>query len=441
METERYRVVQGLKKVHFVGISGIGMSSVALFAMDMGYSVTGSCDAATPRTDLLIKNGVEVHIGHDEKNIAPETKYVVFTTAVSPDNPEICEARKQGIEILPRLFFLKALIKESNRKLTGVTGTDGKTSTTAMIAHVAIKAALDPTIILGGIHEDLSFGNYRKGTGPIIAEIDESDGYFRDLKVQNAVLTNLRGDHLEHYKQDLERYKEYMMQFIQNAERSLIPSDIEPVPPNAVRFSEDDFASLLEKHGRSGDRYTKINMICATHACEMLGINPAYSIAALSDFHNVDRRMSIRFNSKRLIIIDDYAHTPSEIEFSLKSAAEKYGNRQLVLVFEAHRYTRLKRDMKRFAQKLSSPLINTLIIMPVYSAYEKEEPEVFEDFKKTLKEYKVDFLFEGQPENLANALFHKGSEDMAVLFTGAGHSSTFSKKVSEICTQKKIYFT
>jgi UDP-N-acetylmuramate--alanine ligase len=151
--------------------------------------------------------------------------------------------------------------------------------------------------------------------------------------------------------------------------------------------------------------------------------------------------MSIRFESKRAIILDDYAHTPSEIEFSLTSVVNKYKDRRIIFVFEAHRYTRLKRDMKRFAQKLVSPLIDTLIIMPVYSAYEKEEPEVFEAFLGLLKEKKVDYLFKGSPENLAKSLFQKDSEDMAVLFTGAGKSSYYSKKVSEICTQKKDFFT
>ncbi len=436
-----YRVVQRLKNVHFVGISGIGMSSVALFAKDMGYNVTGSCDTASPRTELLTENAIDVYVGHKTENVKDNMDYIVFTTAVSDDNPEMVKARELGIEILPRLFFLKILIKESGRDLTGITGTDGKTSTTAMIAHVAIKEGLDPTVILGGIHEDLEFGNYRSGTGPIIAEIDESDGYFRDLKVKHAVLTNLRGDHLEHYKQDFQRYKDYMIQFITNAENRVIPADLDIVLPNSTAFSENDFAPLLEKSGKTNDLYTKINIICAAQACRLLGIPPIRSIECLSDFKNVDRRMSTRFSTKKMIIVDDYAHTPSEIEFSLQSLANKYKDRKIILIFEAHRYTRLKRDMKRFAQKLASPLIDSLILMPVYSAYEHEEPEVFEAFKTLLKDKKVDFLFEGSPENLANTLFSKASDDLAVLFTGAGHSSTFSKKVSDFCTQKEIFFT
>lgn len=430
-----------MKSVHFVGISGIGMSSVALFAQDMGYKVTGSCDAPTPQTDILQKNGIDVCIGHTVKNINPEFNFIVFTTAVSSDNPEILRSKELNLEILPRLFFLKKLIKESGKDLMGITGTDGKTSTTAMIAHVAIRAGLNPTVILGGIHEELEFGNYKKGNGPIIAEIDESDGYFRDLKVKTAVLTNMRGDHLEHYKQDLERYKSYMMQFLSNATISIVPYDLKNKPKNSITFSDQDYQEFLKKTGKSEDSYTKINVICATCACETLKIRPEDSINALKDFKNVDRRMSIRFESKQVIIIDDYAHTPSEIEFSLTSVANKYKDKRIILVFEAHRYTRLKRDMKRFAQKLVSPLIDTLIIMPVYSAYEKEEPEVFEAFLGLLKEKKVDYLFKGSPENLVKSLFQKDSEDMVLLFTGAGKSSYYSKKVSEICTKKKEFFT
>jgi len=433
-------VVSFLKKVHFIGISGIGMSAVALFANDLGYKVSGSTDQKNDRVDLLQNQGIQINIGHRSENIK-DPDICVFTTAVSNNNPEIIEAKENKLDLFSRLDFLKQLIKESKKDLIGITGTDGKTSTTAMVGHILICHGMDPTIILGGLHKDLELGNYRRGSGPLVAEIDESDGYFKNIESKIAVLTNLRGDHLEHYKDDLKHYKEFMMTFIKNAQKGVVPCDLEEIPENSICFFPAQYDVYSEINEKIKDIYTKINLVCAVKTCEQLEINPKEAITYLTDFENVDRRMTVRLQKKHLIIVDDYAHTPKEIEFSIKAVSNRYRNKKLVIVFEAHRYTRLKRDMKMFAQTLSSPLIEELIVMPVYSAYEKEEPEIFEKFKNILKEYKETFTCVQSPNDIIQHITQTGNEEIVLLMMGAGRSSEYSKKVAEFCTEKELFFT
>ncbi|NCU31828.1 MAG: hypothetical protein EOM23_02575 [Candidatus Moranbacteria bacterium] len=429
-----------MKRVHFIGISGIGMSGVALFANDLGYRVSGSSDQDNDRVSLLRNQGISVQIGHQRDNIH-DPDICVFTTAVSEQNPELIEAHHQNITVLSRLDFFRQLLRESKRDLIGITGTDGKTSTTAMIGHILIHMGLDPTIILGGLHRDLEFGNYKRGTGPLIAEIDESDGFFKTIQSKIAVLTNLRGDHLEHYKDNLKHYKESMMTFIQNAEKSVVPCELETIPENAVCFSPVQYKAYSEINEKIRDSYTKINLICAVKTCEQLSIDPQKAIALMNDFENVDRRMTIRLATEKLIIIDDYAHTPKEIEFSIQAVTHRYPNWKLMICFEAHRYTRLKRDMKLFAQTLSSPLIEKLIIMPVFSAYETEEPAIFEKFKELLNALDKSYTCIRRPEDIVQQIISRETADTVLLMIGAGKSSEFSKKVSAICTQKELFFT
>jgi len=433
-------VVCFLKKVHFIGISGIGMSAVALFANDLGYCVSGSSDQNNDRIDTLRQQGIRIHIGHHSKNIQ-DPDVCVFTTAVSSNNPEIITARNHNIALFSRLDFLKLLIKRSEKDLVGITGTDGKTSTTAMIGHILIRTGMDPTIILGGLHKDLEFGNYRRGSGPLIAEIDESDGYFKNIQSKIAVLTNLRGDHLEHYEDDLKHYKNTMMTFVKNAQKGVVPCDLEEIPNNSSCFSPSQYDSYCKLNEKITDTYTKINLVCAVKTCEQLGIAPKLAIGYLTDFENVDRRMTVRLLKKNLLIVDDYAHTPKEIEFSIKAVSDRYRNKKLIIVFEAHRYTRLKRDMKLFAQTLSSPLIEELIVMPVFSAYEKEEPEIFDAFKELLKKKRKEFSCVENSEEIVDRISQFDNEDIVLLMMGAGRSSEYSKKVANICTEKELFFT
>lgn len=429
-----------MKKVHFIGISGIGMSGVALFANDLGFHVSGSSDQKNDRVELLQSQGIHVHIVHKKENIQ-DPDICVFTTAVSDDNPEIIQAKKKQITLFSRLDFLKILIKKSEKDLIGITGTDGKTSTTAMLGHILIRHGLDPTVLLGGLHKDLEFGNYRRGSGPLVAEIDESDGYFKNIKSKIAVLTNLRGDHLEHYKDDLKHYTESMLTFIKNAQKGVVPCDLQEIPDNSVCFSPTHYDAHKETNEKIRDIYTKINLVCAVKTSEQLSIKPEKAIAYLNDFENVDRRMTIRFQNKKLLIVDDYAHTPKEIEFSIKAVSDRYRNKKMLIVFEAHRYTRLKRDMKMFAYTLASPLIEELIVMPVFSAYEKEEPEIFDQFKFLLKEKKKTFTCCQTPNDIFQHIVEKENEEIVLLMMGAGRSSEYSKKVAEICTEKELFFT
>jgi len=436
----------GLEKVHFIGISGIGMSGVALFAHFNGYQVSGSTDKDNQITRKMrtitteSQNEITITAGHRKENVK-HPDIVVYTPAVSANNPEMIEAREKGIRCIPRLCFLKQLLNKQDRTVIGVTGTDGKTTTTAMLSHILKKAGSDPTTILGGRHEDLAYDNFHFGSGPVVAEIDESDGYLRDVKTDLAIVTNLRGDHLEHYGQDFRKYRSSMMSFVKNADRSLLPSGLERGIDNAQTFDEASYKDRFDNLDIFLNQYTRINATCAVKAAEMNGIDFSDAIKALKTFKNVDRRLTQRFNRDGLTIIDDYAHTPVEIAFTVNSLREIWPEKRLILAFEAHRYTRLKRDMNKFADVLSSPSINHLILLPVFSAYEKRMPEAYDRFDDRIKAKRDNITTCSSPDEVLTTLLETAGKETVLLFVGAGNSSKYSREVTARCEKKKLFLT
>ena len=210
-------------KAHFIGISGIGMSAAALLAKDLGYTVSGSADAENDRTELLRDRGIDIFIGHRADNVQ-RPDLVVFTNAVSEHNEELITVRALGIPALPRLTFLGSVLPRYPKPVIGITGTDGKSTTTAMVAHMLLENGEDPTVLLGGLHQDLEEGNYRRGKGPLVMEVDESDGFLRDFSVGVACFTNIHGDHLEHYEKDYSHYRDAIFDFVCHARERVFPA-------------------------------------------------------------------------------------------------------------------------------------------------------------------------------------------------------------------------
>jgi len=435
-----------LEKVHFIGISGIGMSGVALFAHFKGYRVSGSTDKENQLTRRMRsittedQNTITITTGHRKENVK-NPDIVVYTPAVAGNNPEMVEARQKEIRCIPRLCFLKELLNRQDKTVIGITGTDGKTTTTAMLSHILKKNGNDPTTILGGKHEDLAYDNFHYGTGPVVAEIDESDGYLKDVRTDLAVVTNLRGDHLEHYAQDFTKYRASMMRFVENADRSLLPTGLENGVDNAITFDEETYRDRFDNREIFLNPYTRINATCAIKAAEMNGIAVSDAIGALESFENVDRRLSLRYHKNGLTIIDDYAHTPVEIAFTVNSLRKKWPGAKLILAFEAHRYTRLKRDMNKFADVLASSTIDHLIVLPVFSAYEEKKPEAFRLFLDRMRAIRKSIAICSSPDEILTTLLKTAGGETVLLFVGAGNSSRQAKEVTALCEKKKLFLT
>ncbi|HPE69598.1 MAG TPA: Mur ligase domain-containing protein [Thermotogota bacterium] len=434
-------------RVHFIGIGGIGMSGVALLAKDLGIAVTGSVDRENERTLFLQTRGIQVFEGHCAKNLgSPDV--VVYTNAVHADNVEWKKAREMDLPLLPRLTFLSHILKKAHKPVIGISGTDGKTTTTAMVAHILQQLGKDPTVLLGGIHESLRFGNYHPGVGPVVIEVDESDGFLTGIFPQVAAITNINGDHLEHYDQDFGNYRRAMFQFLQNAHKRVLPlSEKEgaalyqldgAIPGSMARFfCREDPVVQGEVLTALPGKYNQENALCAVQCCSFLGIEPEKGLAALRDFHFVDRRFSHRYESEGLVVIDDYAHTPLEIESVIWAARETYPDHELLLAVEIHRYTRLRREMEHFLGVIGKAPVSRVMVLPVYSAYEETQPGLFSSFLHRLAQLRAGTRFCKNPEHVLQALFEgeaassgKSSKPKLLLFVGAGRSSQYSRQLS-----------
>jgi len=426
-------------KAHFIGISGIGMSAAALLAKDLGYTVSGSADAENDRTELLRDRGIDIFIGHRADNVQ-RPDLVVFTNAVSEHNEELITVRALGIPALPRLTFLGSVLPGYPKPVIGITGTDGKSTTTAMVAHMLLENGEDPTVLLGGLHQDLEEGNYRRGKGPLVMEVDESDGFLRDFSVDVACFTNIHGDHLEHYEKDYSHYRDAIFDFVCHARERVFPASYADAyrtycnsrgitPGKAHLFELDPQIEHWYHHAIPGI-HNRLNASAALKVCEVYGLSRERAIGCLENFPFVDRRFSIRYESNRVIVIDDYAHTPREIESVLQAVNERFPESLPHLVFEAHRYSRLEREFHDFVAVLSSRQIQKTHILPIYSAYEETKPELFERFLVAMRQNRPDTVFIEDTTQIVPTIPVAPTAPVVYLFVGAGHSSLHSKALA-----------
>ncbi len=331
---------------------------------------------------------------------------------------------------MSRLDYLSRLIQRTSRLMIGISGTDGKTTTTAMLARILIHEGKDPSVLLGGVHEDLPYGNYRKGNGPILMEVCESDGELVLIRPWIGAVTNIRMDHLEHYHQLFEEYHDAIVSFLSRAQHRVssrgILKQIEPQSRNHPFDAGNPDIDLAIP-----GQYNLMNASCAMVCASLLDIPETRSRIHLHTFRNVDRRFSIRFESDSLSIVDDYAHTPDEIESVVEACRETYPTRLVILAFEPHRYSRLERDGGKFERMLENVPTEKNLLLPIYSAYEPRKPHLYEDFCKRVIQKNGRSQYCESATDLYNWLIAQDrSNPTVILFVGAGNSSRFAKEVA-----------
>ena len=391
-------MVKDNRNIHFIGIGGIGMSGIARILLEMGHKVSGSDIESNDLTRNIENLGAEVFCGHRSSNISKDVDLCVYSTSVSKDNPELIRARKRSIKIIHRAEMLGEIFNE--KKGIAVTGTHGKTTTTSLISIVLEKAGLDPTVIIGGEVSQFG-GNAKLGNGSyVVAEADESDGSFMHLEPFYAVITNIEPEHLDHYK-DLGQIKSSFLSFIRKTKRR-----------GAVFYNKDDAVcgEIVRSSGRrchsyglseeadiypkdikmNGFRtvftcvYKKKNMgeiilnIPGTHNVSNslaailvslnLGIKFNIIAEALKCFNGAKRRFQLRSQTGDVMLIDDYAHHPTEIRAVLDTC-RNWKNKRVIAVFQPHRYTRTKFLADDFGKCFSG--CNKVILTDIYSASEK----------------------------------------------------------------------
>jgi len=383
-----------IRRIHFVGIGGIGMSGLAEILAAEGITVSGCDVRRSATTDLVASHGIPVTIGHDPSHVE-DADLVVMTSAVKGLHPEIDAARAKGVRVMKRAELLGTLVNE--KRSVGVSGTHGKTTTSAMIATVLEEAGLDPTILVGGILRNFE-SNAKRGAGEyLVVEADEYDRTFHQLRPEIAVVTNIEADHLEYYG-NFEAIVEAFRIFVggvkrggvvvgciddEDVARLLRHAEVRPV---SYGLSEDaDVRAVnIEYHDRGtsfevpGVGFFKLfvpgehnvrNALAAIAVGRALGIDGERIAAALAKFLGVDRRFQILGDYHGCIIVDDYAHHPTEIRATLEAARAGYAGRRIVALFQPHLFSRTIDFAKEFAEALR--VADVPLVAPIYAAREQ----------------------------------------------------------------------
>ncbi|BBE30375.1 UDP-N-acetylmuramate--L-alanine ligase [Tepiditoga spiralis] len=443
-------------KYFFSGIGGIGMSSLALYSYYSGNEVYGTNNEINERVEYLENKGIKINIGHT--NVLPNVDVVIRSTAIKDDNPEIIEANKRGIPVLYRMEYLNNILK--NNWSIGITGTDGKTSTTAMVSQIFKYAKKDPTVFLGGIHNFLEDGNFRIGSGQIIAEVDESDGYIKKSQSDVVIINNLRPDHLEHYNNDFQNLENSLKQYAKRTRDILFLNGDDPIlstwnlnVPQLLFFGQNNNCDYIMKNRKTMGRYQEFEVyykdkfigkitlpipgehyaydaLAATALAIEYGIDFNTIHEALFTYKTVNRRFNILYSNSSIFVIDDYAHTPDEISMTIDAAKEYFPNKRIITIFQPHRYTRLYRHMKGFINALEKS--DEVLVYRIYSAFEKPIEGV--DESKITNLLDINSKYFDDSKKLINHLIDYNNS--VLLFVGAGDITKVANKVGRIFKNK-----
>lgn len=391
---------RSIKKLHFVGIGGIGMSGIAEILLDQGFIITGSDRAVSENTERMVQLGATVHIGHDAKNVDPDVDVLVYSSAVAPDNPEILEAQRRKIPVIRRAEMLAEVMRLKYG--IGIAGTHGKTTTTSMVSLVLMEGGIDPTVIVGGRLRGLEGSNARLGKGEfIVVEADEFDRSFLSITPTIAVLTTLETDHLDCYR-DLEDIKSAFIQFASKvpfygfvvlcldepALQEIMPkikkkiitygltsqADLQAVD---IRHKEHRTTFTVLKEGHElGEivlqipgRHNVLNALAAIAVGLELNVPFDKVKSGIEKFTGVFRRWDVKADINGILVVDDYAHHPTEIAATLEGVKAGW-RRRVVCVFQPHLYSRTRDFYEDFGRSFFNA--DVLVVTDVYPA--REEP-------------------------------------------------------------------
>jgi UDP-N-acetylmuramate--alanine ligase len=391
-----------VKKIHFVGIGGSGMSGIAEVLHNMGFIVSGSDISESETVKRLKSMGITVFLGHSKENIN-DAETLVYSSAVTRENQEVLEALARRIPVIPRAEMLAELMRV--KFAVAVAGTHGKTTTTSMIAAILTSAKKDPTFVVGGRLKIEESGAKLGKSVYLVAEADESDGSFLRLFPTLSVITNIENDHLDYY-QNMENLRQAFVDFgnkvpfygsvILNMECPETRAIISRLNKRVLTYSLSQDTFVRAEHIESsvfslsfdlivanqnqgrlelnvGGIHNAANALAAITAAIEIGIDINTIKKGLNRFYLPDRRFQVLFYSPDYLVVDDYAHHPTEIKVTVDTL--KSGNfKRIIAVFQPHRCTRLQILMDRFAAAFKG--VDLLIIAPLYRANQEKIPNV-----------------------------------------------------------------
>lgn len=396
-----------IRNIHFVGIGGSGMCGIAEVLLNQGYSISGSDIRASAVTEQLEKLGIEIFIGHRLDNVA-SADVVVTSTAVASDNPEVEEALRRRLPVVPRAQMLAELMRY--RHGIAVAGTHGKTTTTSLLASVLGFSGMDPTFVIGGRLNSAGTNAKLGGSRYLVAEADESDASFLHLQPMVAIVTNIEADHMATYDGDFGKLKRTFIDFLHNLPfygvavvcidcpvvRELLPEIKRQVITYGFSDDADYRAINVRQQGmkttfevlRRGDdeavqvalnlpgRHNVLNALATFATASDEGVPDLVIAEGLGQFTGVGRRFQVlgEFATKErsVMLVDDYGHHPTEVDVTIRAVRDGWADKRLVMIFQPHRFSRTRDLYEDFVDVLSK--VDVLIIMGVYAAGEEPIP-------------------------------------------------------------------
>ncbi|RKX60683.1 MAG: UDP-N-acetylmuramate--L-alanine ligase [Thermodesulfobacteriota bacterium] len=402
------------RKIHFIGIGGVGMSGIASILASLGHEVSG-CDIAKNKyTKTLEKQGIKVYYGHSPEHLK-DIDIVVYSSAIPADNPELLKAKEMKLWVIPRAQMLSEIMNLHPKSIV-VAGSHGKTTTTSMIAEILISLNKNPTVVVGGIINNIKTHSILGESKYLVAEADESDGSFLCYNPYIEVITNIDKEHLDFYA-DFKAIKKAFINFIQKCSQEgkvILCGDDEGIkevmeeisgPFLLYGFSENNLlkGKILEdtayplvevfyKNTSLGilrlsipGKHNVLNALGAIGVALELNLPIKKVLKILKNFKGTLRRFEFKGIWRRSILLDDYAHHPKEIEVTLETIRKVYPDKTLILIFQPHRYTRVKALWEDFLLVLKEPEI--LILTDIYPASETPIPGISgETFFESVKE-------------------------------------------------------
>jgi UDP-N-acetylmuramate--alanine ligase len=455
-----------VKRIHCIGIGGIGVSALAGLLLEKGYLVSGSDLNENKNTERLKNLGVNIMIGHAPENIKKVDK-VIYSSAISVDNPELSTAKAAGIPLLQRGEALAEFMDCYDG--IAISGTHGKTTTSGLASYLLLTAGLDPSFLVGGLLQDKNRPSQLGSGRYFVAEADESDASFLYMHPKFAVVTNIDADHLETYDGDFEVLKNSFLSFLQ-----AIPEDgaaIVCIDDPVVRsllprincryitygFDEDADFQINNYHQkgltstfsvkRQNDlptlslqftlpgKHNALNATAAVVVGTLLKIEDAQLQKGIATFPGVGRRFhyhgEMPVSDGLALVIEDYGHHPNEIKATLAAAKLAWPDRRVVLVFQPHRYSRTRDLYQEFCSVLSDA--SQLILLDIYTAGEAPIEGISAEnlFNDVMLKSKNKPIFVEDLKHLPEMLKKHCRRDDVVIFQGAGNVGSFAKELTE----------
>lgn len=464
--------IDGLKKFHFIGIGGVGMSALAKILIERGFEISGSDSKDSPTLDMLRNLGARIFVGHKAKNILDAAgnpvDAIVCSSAIPTDNPEVIAAGKFKIPKLHR-SDINAYLLNAKRGIA-VAGSHGKTTTTSMIGYVLHSAGVDPTIIIGGESTDLGTGAILGSSDWLVSEADESDGTFVTLKPKIAVVTNIEDDHLDHYG-TMDKIRAAFKIFIENIEReegvAVLCYDNEnlrelakKIDRKIISYAIDNEADFTAHNIRTlskginfevmrGDellgrvqlaihgRHNVLNALATIATALQVGVSFDRIAEGLKNFHGAKRRFQAKGRVRNIMVVDDYGHHPTEIAATLKAAREIKPNK-IVCIFQPHRYSRTQLLLKEFGTAFKEA--DMLVLTDVYAAGEEKISGVSGEsiLREVLSKTNQAVSYIPNREDIAAAVKDQLSPGDLVITMGAGDIYKTGEELLELLKADRL---